>query len=192
MPFKMRTKFPGGWAEYDAMSTVRVGDRVLPKLVEMTFMGGDSWPGVHLKIEIRNGVPVCSEASFVAGEGTEVRSKDLRSIPVEDMIEIAMALTASRVVSEDHGVVTSVVTSGEEAIREHMSAIRNVRRAARKVITDDLLRKVADVYRQNATDRPTKAVEVAFGVSARTAARYVDLAAKAGHLPETTQGKRRL
>ena len=40
-------------------------------------------------------------------------------------------------------------------------------------------------------DRPTEAVARSFGVSHRTAARYVQQARAAGHLPKTDPGKKK-
>jgi hypothetical protein len=50
---------------------------------------------------------------------------------------------------------------------------------------------VAEVYREHVSERPTEAVSRVFGVSHRTAARYVQQARESGHLPETTPGKRK-
>ena len=47
---------------------------------------------------------------------------------------------------------------------------------ARRTVTDELLRMVSEVYRQNLTDRWVEAVASAFSTGYRTVARYVQTA----------------
>jgi hypothetical protein len=49
----------------------------------------------------------------------------------------------------------------------------------------------AKIYRQHFDKGPTEAVRRSFGVSYRTAARYVQQARTAGYLPATDPGKKR-
>jgi len=56
-------------------------------------------------------------------------------------------------------------------------------------VTDDFLRKVAEVYRANVENGPTKAVEEQFKVSHRTAGDYVRRARERGFLGRATRGK---
>ena len=60
-----------------------------------------------------------------------------------------------------------------------------------RVINDELLKKVAEVYRDNIHRAPTKAVAKHFGVKDRMASTYVDRARKAGYLPPTKQGQKK-
>jgi hypothetical protein len=57
-------------------------------------------------------------------------------------------------------------------------------------ITDDLLKAVAEVYRNNINRAPTQAVAKTFRVKSRMASTYVDRARKAGYLPKTSQGRK--
>lgn len=57
------------------------------------------------------------------------------------------------------------------------------------MITDELLREVADVYRANVDDRPTIAVAEHFGRQHRTAALYVKKARERGFLGAAAVGK---
>lgn len=60
----------------------------------------------------------------------------------------------------------------------------------RRVISGELLRRVAQVYRANIDHAPTRAVAETFGVKPRMASGYVQRARAAGYLPKTTQGKK--
>lgn len=60
-----------------------------------------------------------------------------------------------------------------------------------RVITDDFLKKVAEVYRENIDRAPTKAVARTFNVKDRMASTYVDRARKKGYLPPTKQGQKK-
>ena len=60
-----------------------------------------------------------------------------------------------------------------------------------RVITKDLLKKVAEMYRDNIHAAPTKAVAKHFGVKDRMASTYVDRARKAGYLPPTKQDQKK-
>jgi transposase len=58
-------------------------------------------------------------------------------------------------------------------------------------MTPELLRAVAKIYIDNVGDAPRAAVAKAFGVSPRTASRYVDAAREAKLLPLTTRGRKK-
>jgi hypothetical protein len=114
---------------------------------------------------------------------------DLRAIPLEDWIEDMFGAVAARVISEDDGVVTAVEEDSPDRLREASKVVQRARSASRQVITDEMLREVARVYRAHANRRPTQAVAQAFGVQHRTAAKYVRRARDLELLPETTAGK---
>jgi hypothetical protein len=65
-------------------------------------------------------------------------------------------------------------------------------RQRRKAVTDELLDRVAHVYRQaiEAGRPPKKAVQAAEGVSEATAGRYIQRARERGYLGKTTWGKK--
>ena len=60
-----------------------------------------------------------------------------------------------------------------------------------RVLNDEVLQKVAEVYRNDIDHAPTKAVVKHFGVKDRMASTYVDRARKAKHLPPTKQGQKK-
>jgi hypothetical protein len=62
---------------------------------------------------------------------------------------------------------------------------------ARRVMTDEFLQKVAQVYRENIDGKPTKAVGEVFSVQPRMASKYVDRARQKGYLSKTVRGKKK-
>lgn len=60
----------------------------------------------------------------------------------------------------------------------------------RRRITDELLREVARIYRENFKFAPTVAVAQTFDVKPRMAHEYVRRARERGFLPPTTQGRK--
>jgi hypothetical protein len=65
-------------------------------------------------------------------------------------------------------------------------------RGRRNVVSDELLQRVADVYRQAMEARrpPKTAVQQAESISAATAGRYIRRARDRGYLGKTTRGKK--
>ena len=81
-------------------------------------------------------------------------------------------------------------TEREADFRKAADVVARVRRAARRRVTDGLLREVADTYRANSERAPTAAVAKAFDVSYRTAGDYVRQARDRHYLGESIkQGK---
>lgn len=194
---RTRLALEQGWAEWDA-PYVRVGDRAMPERIEVTFPStADKWPALTMTIEVRNGVPQCTEVAVRAHEdGREVRSVDLKAVRLEDWVEAISAYAAMDVVEQPDGSLEVTKTFypsgspvGERELRARRDQVRSARAAARRKITDELLELVAATYRANAGDRPVEAVRTAFATSPRTAARYVEMARQRGMLPPTTQGK---
>jgi len=214
-----RIELAAGWAEWDRDSFVRVGARAVPQRIDVTFPSSpDGWPSLHLTIEVRRGSPQCTELTIRSDpEGREVRGVDYRAVKLEEWVDEICALASMDVVkTKDGGTVfrasvhRSLRTargetvdaslpelarmlddeSGEEEFRRDRKAIAVARSGARRTVTDELLRSVAKVYRDNITDRPVEHVRAAFRpASYRTAARYVQLARAKGFLPKTKQGK---
>ena len=59
----------------------------------------------------------------------------------------------------------------------------------RRRLTSEVLKRAASIYQANLNDRPGEAVQTAYSVSPRQAARYIRVARDKGFLPPTTQGK---
>ena len=177
-----------GRASYETADVV-IGDRLVPSEIFVDVRGGMSTPDFTMKIEVRQGIPVCTEMTLTARpDGPEIREKDLKYLRLNDWLEQIVAQCSMKYSGSFPGGVTSWVTLVDD--RTALSDIRRAR-SGRPRITGERLQKVAEIYRQHVDDRPTEAVARAFGVSHRTAARYADQARKAGLLPATSPGKKK-
>jgi len=171
-----------------------------------------------MTIEVRKGVPRCTELTIKAEpKGREVRGVDIRAVKLEKWVaEIAAVASMDAVTSDDGStvfrrslnralagaepgeVVNATFTEwkrmnadelGEVEFSHAHEVVKSARSQARRTVTDELLRQVAEVYRANLKDRPGEAVRAAFWVHPRTAARYIRAARDKGFLPDTTRGK---
>lgn len=187
-----RVRLTTGWADYDMGQLVRIGRRAIPKRVEVTFPStADNWPSAHFVIEVRSGVPVCTEFTIRAHpEGREVRTQDFRAVQIEEWVENILADTAVEVADDGSWTFDSTRTPEESDFREARDEVRFARRNVKRKVTPELLGEVARIYTDHVTGNPTEAVRNAFGTSPRTAARYVERAREAGLLPPTTPGKK--
>ncbi len=164
---------------------VEIGDRLVPREIFVYVRGGTEQPDLEMKIEVREGIPQCVELVLRARPdgGPEVRDKDLAVIRVNDWLERIVA-------------VCSLKRSGSGWAKpvDDRTALADITRvrSRRPRISRERLQKVAEVYRQHFDKRPTEAVARAFDVSHRTAARYVQQARAAGHLPKTEPGKKKV
>jgi hypothetical protein len=166
-----------GYAEWDSMDSVRVGDRVVPRVISVVFPSSEGQPGLDFEIKVVKGVPRCSVLTIRADDaGREVRSKDVRAVRLEDWLEEIVAAASEQVVSDEGGVTTTVISTSEDARQRAIRSVREARRGGRRKITPELLARVAEVYLAHQDERPVEAVMSAFLTSYRTAARYVQLA----------------
>lgn len=175
-----------GWADYDGLGDkVRIGDRMVPHSVYVTLPGVDGQPRLTMTIDSSSGVPRCTDLRIESVEGgREVRTKDIRAVEVDNWIEAIVPLTMAQVVSEGPGGTNSVVRvpdSNSADFKAAKATLTRARRVGRRKVNDDLLRRVAEVYTSEDL-RPAEAVQLAFGVAARTAFRYIAEARKRGLL----------
>ncbi len=186
MLHRRRIPLDVGWADCDATNSVEVGDRRVPRTIEVTFPGADGQPSLEMTLDSSSGVPRCTDLRISAQQdGREVRTTDLRAVTIEDWLEVIVSAAAEVVVSRAGAATTTTAAVQTDAERKaSLSVIRDARRSARRRVTPDLLERVATVYRQ-ALDRPVEAVQAAFGTSYRTAARYVQMARQQGFLDES-------
>jgi hypothetical protein len=160
-----------GRANYETADVV-VGDRLVPSEIFVNVRGGISTPDFAMKIEVRQGIPVCTEVSLTARpDGPEIREKDLKYLRLNDWLEQIVAQCSMKYSSS--GGVTGWAKPVDD-----WGALAD-------------MQKVAEIYRQHFDKRPTEAVARSFGVSHRTAARYVQQARAAGHLPDTDRGRKK-
>jgi len=120
--------------------------------------------------------------------GREIRSADLRRFrPLEDVLEDAWAAVSSR--RTDSTPASEIVQPFEleREFADKKGVVRGLRRQARRRVTDDVLREVAEVYEANlATQAPTRAVKEHFGLADSTASLYVKKARDRGYLKPAT------
>lgn len=176
-----------GWAETPDWTDVAVvGDRAVPRIIDVTFPGGGVQPRLTMTIDSSSGVPRCTQVSIESTEGgREVRTTDLRAVELANWVEIIVPLFAGHA-SREGGSLKLAFADGpksEEEIRDVARRLRRAQRAERRKLDDDFLRRVAATYQSDPV-RPAQAVELAFDVSIRTAHRYISEARKHGFLPE--------
>lgn len=174
----------GGSAVFSLNNVVKVGDRQLPAEIEVNFPGAPGNPSLTMKLVVRQGVPICSELTLRADDNAEVRTRHLKLIRVEDWLEYIVAVCATM-------LGETKIRMPDEPDRETLGTVRKARASTRRTVTPEMLAKVADIYREHFDDRPTEAVQRAFGLTQRTAARYVQRCRAEGLLPETTKGKKK-
>lgn len=177
-----------GWAEADPVDTVEVGDHLVPRVIDVVFAGADGQPRLEMRIDSSSGVPQCRELHLVAAEGgREVRPTDLRLVTTEVWKETIVPLFMDPITQRGPGGAVTAVSYAPDTNADHYkrakAALRQAKRADRRKVTPELLRRVAEVYAQNEL-RPAEAVRDAFVVSGRTAYRYIRLAREQGYLTE--------
>lgn len=165
-------------------------DYLFPAFVEIEQGGHDGGPTRYVRVEMRDDGPALVELRFTSAPGNrEIRQADLRTMTMTDWVEDFIA-----------GFTFRLTASGELRIPTpdtafYVDALHAAQRSragkATRTITRELLVSVADIYRRNVADRPTKAVQRAYGVSPRMASEYVQRARRAGLLPATTRGRKK-
>lgn len=160
----------------------------VPTWIEQRLRG-ETEPDMFVRVELRDGSPRVVQLSFEsASDQNEVRQKHLRSVDVDRLATDLLAAWIGHEFTDPHGPHDQRQSARRAAIKflEQQRLPRE-----RRVINDALLMKVADVYRENFDHAPTKAVKEFFGVEDRMASTYVSMAREAGHLPRTSQGRKR-
>lgn len=187
---KRRIDLDIGWVEGDLVGQVQIGDRLVSRIIRAFFPGADDQPELTMTIDSSSGVPRCTELCIRSTEGRrEVRTTDVRAVEIDNWIEAIVPLFAHQVVgTNERGgqrwvqAIVREPNSDAEDFNRARAVVRQARRAGRRKVTDDLLRRVAEVY-AGQEQRSAEAVELAFGVSTRTAFRYISLARERGFLP---------
>jgi hypothetical protein len=161
---KERIRVVAGWIEFERNDLEQIGDRMVPRRIDAEFPATEGMPSLRLVIEVRRGVPECTSLTI------EATADGRKGYPQVTRVR------GGRV--------------GAAHDRAGRSAVRNARRSVRRSVTPRLLTQVATLYRDHIDDKPTEAVQDAFGVSYRTAGRYVQLARESELLPRTTPGRK--
>ena len=167
---------------------VQVRDGWVPPEIDVELRSVGTQPAVSLKIEVRQGIPVCTEVKLRAHpDGPEIRPTDLKAVHVDSLVEQAVALCTLH--PEPDGALS--VSAPTPADRRNAQRARRVRPGrGRPPVPPQRLQQVADLYRRH-TDggRPVQVICEVLGISERTAARYVDKCRSNGLLPPREKAK---
>jgi hypothetical protein len=178
---------------------VRMGDTDTFVYEQVTIRGRGlkGAPDLFAQFKVQDGTPECVEFNLRAQElGRGIRSADLRLFDLE---RITIAAFTRRTLKPAAGERRYEPIIDD---REFWSAVGAVTTATqrRQSANQAELSEVARLYDEHVdpkvaddefAGKPTKAVQVAMGYSARTAARRVQQARDAGLLPGTTPGKKK-
>lgn len=184
------TELPGtGYAPIGA-------DRFVPMRYAVTA-DLPALPLVHLVVSAADGRPVIDELRLERRPGgPPITSTLLRDVPLASVLRESVAIAGT---VRFHGVAADDprVAGGQEleygsselaaAIQDSLLTAYDARQGV--PVTDDVLRKVAEVYRaaHAAGKPPTQAVAREFVVSRSTAGRYVQRARQRGFLGPTRE-----
>jgi len=169
------------WTAEALFNAVQVKELAVPSPFELRVLPQDGTPDLVLGFEVRDGVPQCRRAELLSTQdGREVLANDLRGVRLEDFLELAMEHVAlSQREGRQEGETVTMAWSPADADRHRRDVLRqtrSVRREARRQLTDERLREVAQIYRDNISDKPTAAVADHFERAHRTGALYVQQA----------------
>lgn len=166
--------------------------RWLPTWVDFELHGQDE-PNFHCRIELRESVPRVVELGWRASENQgEIRQKHLRDAEVSAIANLVYGtwVVELKDVWPDKDGTALPAKFGTEQARKIQNFLLDLR-SGRRHVNAELLRQVADVYRENFDKAPAEAVARTFNVKPRMAHEYVRRARERGFLPPTTQGKKK-
>ncbi|UXA04418.1 hypothetical protein KXD96_15415 [Mycobacterium sp. SMC-2] len=184
-PFEVRLPF--GKATFAMGSLIPLGQSGLhvPSVVDVDFSKDRTAPSRRLKIEVRDGHPMCSEIHLVARPG----GRGLRNTDVRALADLGR--WTEEILNECNVYIGPDGIPSRPGSRDSLKEI-GAARVQRRKISPTLLKEVANAYRSNVTKAPTRAVADSFDVPYRTAARWVELCRsdEFGLLPKTKMGKK--
>jgi hypothetical protein len=167
---------------------VPMGDVRMPERIEAwaRFPGSGDQPVLRMRLEVLHGVPCFTRIEVEAKHGGRAitgAELDLVRDNLEFWRRTLVELTAQR---SEREFTRLPDWADAEVARESLRRVGHRRRA-----TDDRHTRVAELYRAHVSSKPLAAIADVYNVSHRTAARYVQDARNAGHLPPTTPGKKK-
>jgi len=176
---------------------VAVRDVYMPETVDVwgRFPGKSDQPLLRLRLDVRQGIPSFTRVEIESTpNGAEVTGVHLGL--VRDILEWWRDVVVQRCAQSEpeHDLTSEPVWADSQAASV---AVKQARRGAPRKATDARHERVAAIYRAHVDGKPLDAIRDAFRnangdkISRRTAARYVEEARKAGHLPPTTPGKKK-
>jgi hypothetical protein len=167
----------------DPRDTVALGDRTAPRQVGVTLALDPEEVTYTFALEVVDGRPSCRELRVVAHEGGRgIRQADLAALRVEDLVASAYAIASRR---EDESALDTF--TGLPAVAKTISEATGPKY---RTMSPQHLERVAQVYAADTTGRPTQHVAESYGIPHPTAARWVQKARAAGHLPRTVKGRK--
>jgi hemoglobin-like flavoprotein len=161
----------------------------IPTWIEERQFDHPTSPDTFIRVELRDGSPQVVELTWTSQpHQTEIKQKHLRAIELDKLATDLVATSVAAAFSKP-----GASSNDRERVERIAAKFVERQRLPRdyRVITDDFLKSVADVYRKNIGHAPARAVAKTFGVRARMASTYVDRARRAGHLPPTKRGKKK-
>jgi hypothetical protein len=178
-----------GDAYFQLNDELIVGDRAFPRRIEFQS-GGGPMPWLTMRIEVREGVPVCTFLQLESDNpDNDVRMKHLKYVQIEQWITHIVS-TCSRTVEQTRR--GGWVLRSSDKTREGDKAVERMQRRRRDPNDRELLERVAALYTAN-PDAPLVAIGHELGMSPRTAARWAARCSDAGLLPKVSQkGQKRL
>jgi hypothetical protein len=161
---------------------VKVRDGYVPSEVFVELRSNGTRPAVSLRIEVRQGVPMCTELRMLAHpDGPEIRPADLKGVHIDSLVEQAVALCTAHEGPE--GSLSQAAPTPADR-RNAQRARRRQPGRGRPPVPSQRLQQVADLYRRHADGgRPVQVIHEVLRVSERTAARYVEKCRCDGLLP---------
>jgi hypothetical protein len=191
----MRYTTPVAFASTEGIATfnmpsdyVRVEDKAIPRKI-LFQEGGGPRPWVRMGIEVRHDRPECVYLEIEATDGTDVRSRDLKPIRIEEWITHIVAACTQRAerISETEMKYIYGPTAPDK-----VKTVERMQRRRRNPNDRELLKRVAALYKAN-PQAPLAAISEELGMSSRTAARWAARCSDADLLPKVAQkGQKRL
>jgi len=186
---RVQMRAGGDWLPLD-------GNGIVWNKLTIIEAGEGGAPEVRLDVEVgSDGVPECRDVRIsTVGAGRPVRSRDLRAIHLEALLEAGFGMAVmqrSRPAesARKHGATDDDDWATPPTRADSARAVKGLRGRKRRKVDEDLLSEVAAVYRANVDRGPTQAVGERFGKAPSTAALYVNLAREHGFLGAAIKGR---
>jgi len=130
----------------------------------------DGEVGLALHLVVEDGRPVLDSVSFVRPRDARgpLSASRVHAVPLDTVVRRAVALVATHFAKGDEVAAPSGLLHAR----------------GRRVVTDELLREVAEVVRADPRGTPNKAVQQTMHTSARNASRWIKAARERGFLSE--------
>lgn len=185
----------GGRARFDTLvPPVKVRDRLVPPVIQVEFYGDAEQPSLEIKIEVRQGIPMCTEVRLLAKiEGREIRPSDLKAVRLDSWIEQVVGVCSFTQPEAGGGLIYQQVPIQADRTNAARARAAGMTRPGRPRVSRERLEQAADIYRRHSDGTPLQVIAEVLDVSDRTAARYVEMCRRDdyGLLPKTVQGQRK-